>query len=349
MNTSVIDTLNAEIEQLKARLAAAEDALHRRSTAALARPVDPGSAPAALADSRERYQRLLDTIDEGFCIIQMKFDAQGAACDYKFIETNRAFEKHTGLVDVCGHWIRDLVPEHDQHWFDLYGDVARTGHSVRYENRAGALGRWFEVHATAVDADGDLVAVLFNDTTAQRNAEQALRASEAYWRGVFEKLNDGFILGEVIRDATGAVVDWKYLDVNNAWSLKVGVPAIAAQGHTVRELFPEIEEFWITEAARAVASQRSAAFKHPVGRLGRWYEGRVHPLSEDRFTIIFQDITEQHGSALHRQALLEFGDQVRDLQDPQAMAQVAIAVVARTLTAMGACYVELEHPRQVIT
>lgn len=296
----------------------------------------------ALARSRQQYQRLLDSIDEGFCIIQMKFDDAGRAVDYKFIETNRAFEIHTGLADVQGKWIRDLVPDHDQHWFDVYGKVARTGETVRYENRAEAMGRWFDVHPAALDDGGELVAVLFNDVSARRAAEDALRESEEYWRGVFEKLNDGFILGELVRDADGVVQDWKFLDVNPAWGLKVGIDPALAKGRTSRELFPGIEDFWINEPAKAVSSQRSAAFNHQVARLGRWYAGRIHPLEGDRFTIIFQDVTEAHTSAKRRQALLEFGDQLREMRDPPAMAKAATAAVLDTLGADGAFYVALE-------
>ena len=136
-------------------------------------------ATQALSKSQQQYQRLLDSIDEGFCIIELKFDACEAAVDYCFIETNRAFEAHTGLMNVQGRWMRELVPDHDPHWFELYGQVAKTGIPVHFENRAEALGRWFDVRATALDDGGKLVAVLFSDTTAQRDAEQGLRELNA--------------------------------------------------------------------------------------------------------------------------------------------------------------------------
>lgn len=325
------ERLEAEIQRLSARLKAAEEQLRQRP-----------SERSALLSSRQQYQRLLDTIDEGFCIIRMKFDEAGRGCDYQFIETNRAFETHTGLVGVEGRWMREMVPEHDQHWFDVYGEVARTGKSLRFEDRAEAMNRWYEVHCTAVDEDAGLVAVLFNDISAQRNAELALRESEEYWRGLFEKLDDGFILGELIRDADGVARDWRYLDVNPAWGIKVGIDPGQVKGKRVRQLFPGIEEFWIAEPAHAVARQKTAAFNHQVGGLGRWYEGRVHPLDEDRFVIIFRDVTEAYSASKRRQALLEFGDTLRDLQVPEDVAAAAAWVIGQTLGVSGACYVAME-------
>ncbi|WPO98229.1 response regulator [Pseudomonas sp. HR96] len=326
------ERLEAEILRLSTRLAAAEEQLRQR-------PFER----SALLSSRRQYQRLLDTIDEGFCIIRMKFDDAGRACDYQFIETNRAFETHTGLVGAEGRWIREMVPEHEQHWFDVYGEVARTGKSLRFEDRAEAMNRWYEVHCTAVDEEAGLVAVLFNDISAQRNAELALRESEEYWRGLFEKLDDGFILGELIRDPDGVARDWRYLDVNPAWGLKVGIDPGQVKGKSVRQLFPGIEEFWIAEPAQAVANQKAAAFNHQVGNLGRWYEGRVHPLDQERFVIIFRDVTEAYGASKRRQALLEFGDTLRDLQVPEEVAAAATRLIGQTLGVSGACYVAVEQ------
>ena len=73
--------------------------------------------------------------------------------------------------------MRDLAPDHEQHWFDIYGRVATTGEAVRFENFAGALNdRWYDVHAFRVGAPGARrVAVLFNDITERRRAEADLR------------------------------------------------------------------------------------------------------------------------------------------------------------------------------
>ena len=69
--------------------------------------------------------------------------------------------------------MRELAPDHEQHWFDIYGHVAKTGEPVRFENPAKALNdRWFDVNAFRVgDANAHLVALLFNDITEHRRSE----------------------------------------------------------------------------------------------------------------------------------------------------------------------------------
>ncbi len=104
------------------------------------------SANETLWDSEEKYHTLFDSIDEGFCTIEMIFDTGGKPVDYRFLETNKAFEKQTGLHDAIGKRMRELVPDHEEHWFEIYGDIATTGEPRRFINAAKPLmGGWYEV------------------------------------------------------------------------------------------------------------------------------------------------------------------------------------------------------------
>jgi PAS domain S-box-containing protein len=134
---------------------------------------------AARRASDTRYRTLFNSIDEGFCVVEVAFDAAGQATDYRFIETNPAFEQQTGLSNAVGKWMRALAPVHEQRWYDIYGRVARTGEPSRFVEHARALGRWFNVFAFRVGAAGEnLVALVFSDITERVEADQALRAAD---------------------------------------------------------------------------------------------------------------------------------------------------------------------------
>ena len=147
--------------------------------------VERARAEEALRASEERYRTLFTTMDEGFCVIEVLFDGE-TPTDYRFLEVNPAFEKQTGLHGAAGRRVRELAPDHERHWFEAYGRVARTGEPVRFVNEATALGRWFDVYAFPL---GDKVAVLFNDITARKRADamrerqtEQLRESEERFR-----------------------------------------------------------------------------------------------------------------------------------------------------------------------
>ena len=124
-----------------------------------------------------KYRQLFDTLIEGFCTIEMIFDAQGKPVDYRFLEVNPAFEKQTGLPNAQGKLMRELAPNIEPHWFEIFGKVATTGEPVRFENEAKPLGRTYEVSAYRIGADGSRkVGILFNDITERKAAEIKLRA-----------------------------------------------------------------------------------------------------------------------------------------------------------------------------
>jgi PAS domain S-box-containing protein len=130
-------------------------------------------AEAAAQLSEQSYQTLFNSIDAGFCVIEVIFDAEDRAIDYVFLQTNAVFERVTGLANATGARMRDLAPSHEQHWFDIYGRVARTGEPIRFEQEARALNRWYSVYAFRTgDSGSRKVGILFEDVTARKISEQ---------------------------------------------------------------------------------------------------------------------------------------------------------------------------------
>ena len=135
-----------------------------------------GPAEGAANESEARYRALFDTLIEGFCTIEMIFDADGKPVDYRFLEINPAFEKQTGMYNAQGKLMRDLAPDHEAHWFEIYGRVALTGEPVHFENEAKALGRHYDVRAYRVGGpESRKVAILFNDIIERKSAERKLQ------------------------------------------------------------------------------------------------------------------------------------------------------------------------------
>ncbi|HEX5648015.1 MAG TPA: PAS domain S-box protein [Steroidobacteraceae bacterium] len=160
---------------------------------------------AALQASEARNRTLLDTIDQGFCVIEVRFDESDRGVDYRYLEANTAFAANTGIVDPIGRWMREIYPDHEQSWFEIYGEIARTGRPRRFENAARALGRIYDVYAFRVDDPAQRrVAVLFNDITARKAAEVALRRSEERWTAAIEH----FAQGAIIADSNEQVIYW---------------------------------------------------------------------------------------------------------------------------------------------
>ena len=137
--------------------------------------------------SEERYHILFESISEGFGISRIIFDDTGKACDALYIDTNPAFERHTGLTNVVGKCLRDLVPDIEEDWFAALGEVAKTGQATTFSGYSAALGnRWFEVNAFRLGEPEDhTVAATLTDITDRKRTEETLRESESRLQRVF--------------------------------------------------------------------------------------------------------------------------------------------------------------------
>lgn len=129
----------------------------------------------ALRESEARYRTLFDTMDEGFCVIRFFDGPHGELSDYVHIETNLAYERHTGIPRPGGRSVREIVADEADGWIEKYRQVLLTGEPTRFERKLEATGRQLELAAFRIEpASRNEVAVIFQDVTERHRAELAL-------------------------------------------------------------------------------------------------------------------------------------------------------------------------------
>lgn len=135
-------------------------------------------AAEALRASETKYQELFDSIDEGFAVFDMIYDVDGTPVDFRYVETNPAFERQAGRRPRPGQTMRELFPEAKDMWLSDYAEVARNARPKRFVDRIAELDRWFDVFVFPAAGPSERLAALFRDVTEQKRAEGALRESE---------------------------------------------------------------------------------------------------------------------------------------------------------------------------
>ena len=144
-------------------------------------------AQQTIVESGDRYHTLFNCMDEGYCVLEMIFDAEHSPIDYRFLEVNRPFEVQSGLVNVTGKTILELFPNFNPGLIATYGQVALTGEPIRFEHEVKELNRWFDIYVFRIkNAENNKVAVLFSNITDRKLEQEALRQSEERFRVLFD-------------------------------------------------------------------------------------------------------------------------------------------------------------------
>jgi len=259
----------------------------------------------APAPEPDLHHGVLEHINAGFCVIQVLFEGEQAV-DYRFIEVNDAFERHTGLKGAQGKRMSALEPKHEREWFRIYGEVARTGKPAQFEMDARALGRSFAVDAVRVGKPGeDKVGILFFDVTARKQIEVELGESEAR----FSALADGLPMPVWVLDERGHA-----RFVNSAFSEFFGGDETRVAEDVWRGLVhPDDASVFEYELQQALTVQRSM---HALVRARRadgqwrWLEMNARPRFSRMGRFIglagsSPDVTERREIELAREELLQ--------------------------------------------
>jgi len=147
-------------------------------------------AEAALLESEELYRSLFENMLNGFAYCKMIFEHERPN-DFIYLAVNTSFEVLTGLKDVVGKKISEVVPgikESDPDLFDLYIRVALTGNPETREIYVEALKMWLSI--SVYSPVKEYFVVVFDVITKRKDAEKVLYQSEAKFRNLINSLPD---------------------------------------------------------------------------------------------------------------------------------------------------------------
>lgn len=247
-------------------------------------------------DSERRYKALFENSQDAICIL----DAEG-----NYRDLNAAAISMLGYSEeeLLAMNVRDCVVEEDKQKSARYLKKLQTdgfyrGYEGRIRRKSGEV-HYIEVNSIARYKGGEFNGSydIIRNVTDRKKAELSLRESEERYRSLFENMNDGFALHEMVRDESGKATDYIFLEVNKAFEVQTGLRREDLIGRRVTEALPGTEDDeadWIGKYGHVALTGEELRFEQYSAALDRWFTVMAFSPKPGFFATIVVDITERH-------------------------------------------------------
>ena len=173
----------------------------------------------------------------------------------------------------------------------------------------------------------DGVATTTVDSRAPKRAEAEIlplndeiaRQTEDKYRTLFNSMNEGVAINQLLRDDHGRAVDVRFLELNPAFEQKTGLEHARTVGQLASKLLPIFYVAWLEGVERAFRNGRPERFEQYAPDINRWYIFHITPLREpDLFAVFYDDITARKQAEAHLVLLSEVSEDLAHLTDIDA-------------------------------
>ncbi len=145
-------------------------------------------------ESEQTYRSLFNHMLNAFAYCKMIFE-DNKPVDFVYIDVNQAFETQTGLTNVTGKRISEVIPDicnSDNLIFEKFGRVAQTGIPEQFEYYINALKIW--ISASVYSTEKDYFVAIFDVITERKLAEIKIREIGLHYQAIIENAPDGIVL-----------------------------------------------------------------------------------------------------------------------------------------------------------
>lgn len=175
----------------------------------------------------------------------------------------------------------------------LIENISRTGLILNYEIELITKTRKIKNVIISAYLSGDLLTGMIMDITSRKRAEETLRKSEEKYRNLYEAIDQGTALCEVLTDKNGKPVDYMFLDINNKYTMLTGLTREMVIGKRALEINPQIEQYRIDILGDIAITGKSIYYEDYFPQSDKYYSVYAYCPIKNQFAVLISDITER--------------------------------------------------------
>ncbi|GAB1483382.1 hypothetical protein MASR2M78_21980 [Treponema sp.] len=229
------------------------------------------------------------------------------------LNTNE-FTASQGALDIFGShteklsldYVRNFVlPEYKEAVKLAYEKLLndKASYDIEFKIRRATDGSIRDIHSIAeLDLESNTIFGVIEDFTDFNKLTESLRESEAFYRLLYNAMDQGLALHEIITDEKGKPIDYIYLDVNDSYTRILNLKREELIGKRIKEVMPKVEQYWIDIFGEVALSGKSHYYENYLESTKRYYATFTYSPKKNHFAVLVRDITEQREKELLLQA-----------------------------------------------
>ena len=251
-----------------------------------------------LLESEKRWKFALETATDGMWDWDIPNNCVFFSTQWKAMLGYSEFEIGNRLDEWSNRIHPDDMPEVwiqlDNH-LDGKTDSYKSEHRIRCKD--GAY-KWFQDEGKVVkrDKEGEALRLIGTnkDISARKLVEEKLKESEGRYRLLFENMEEGFSLHEIITNEDGVAVDFRFLEANAAYAHHTGMQISECIGKTMLEILPHADPIQIEKYGKVALTGEPLIFDYYSTSFKKYMRVRAFSPQPRLFATIFEDITDRH-------------------------------------------------------
>ncbi len=243
--------------------------------------------------SEGRFKKVIEAGFDAFYLLKPKRNEHGEIIDFILTDINKKAEEQMSMSreQLIGNGICELFPVNlNNGYLEIYKNVAKTG--VPFEQEYHISGEfaapgWF--YQQVVPEEEGLM--IFNrNISARKQMELDLQLTTDLYQALFKNMTKGFALHQIITDALGNPVDYRFVDVNEHFEEITGLKRDELLGRTILEVLPNIERIWIEKYGKVALTGEHLIFEQESKILKKTFRVNAYSPIHGQFATLFEEI-----------------------------------------------------------